>query len=96
MTGQFSDANGALNCTGNTARKIRMRKMGTSTLKVDSTFTFTSAATGVWAYTLQTADVDTKGFYSLEFEITFPTQVISFPVDSDVLYMTVLIQDDLG
>lgn len=96
LTGQFTDANGEVNCSGNTGRKIMMRKFGTATLKINSTFTFTDEAAGRWAYTLQAADVDTIGRYLLEFEVTFPTQVVSFPVNRDNPYMVVLIQDDLG
>lgn len=96
LTGQFTDANGAVDCSGNTARKIMMRKLGSATLKINSTFTFTDEAAGRWAYTLQAADVDTIGRYLLEFQVTFPTEVVSFPVNQDDPYMVVLIQDDLG
>lgn len=96
LTGQFTDANGPVNCTGHTARKILMRGLGNDTLKINNSFTFTSEATGVWAYTLQTADVDTKGRWALEFEVTFPTQVVTFPTNKDKPYYVVLILDDLG
>lgn len=95
LTGQFTDANGVVPCTGNTARKILMRKIGASALKIDSTFTFTNEAEGRWAYTLLTTDVDTAGTYSLEFEVTFPTEKVTFPT-GEKTYYEVLIKKDLG
>lgn len=96
LSGQFTDVDGAVNCVGNTARSIMMREMGSGTLKIDSTFTFTNEAEGRWAYALLAADVNTAGTYTLEFEVTFPTEIVSFPVDPDKPYYVVLIQSDLG
>lgn len=97
ISGQFKDADGvAVNCTGNTGRRILMRQQGSSALKINSTFTFTNATTGSWSYTLLSADVDTVGRYLLEFEVTFPTQTLTFPTNPDNPYIKVLIQSDLG
>lgn len=73
-----------------------MRKVSTSTLKIDSTFTFTTEATGIWSYTLQAADVDTIGRFNLEFQFTLGTQTITIPTDKDKPYFMLLVQDDLG
>lgn len=95
ISGQFTAAGAVVDCTGNTSRKILMKRGGA--LKIDSTFTFTDAATGSWAYTLQEADVDTIGTYTLEFEVVLPgPQTLTFPTDADNPYLIVLIQDDLG
>ncbi len=96
LSGQLKDANGvAINFTGNTSRKILMSRGGA--LKINSTFTFTNAVTGSWAYTLQAADVDTKGRYKLELEVTLPgPQVMTFPTSPTKPYLIVLVQDDLG
>ncbi len=96
ISGQFKDATGAaIDCSTHTNRKILMKRG--STLKINSTFTFTNALQGRWSYTLQTADVDTKGRYKLELEVTLAgPQVVTFPTDSDRPYLIVLIQGDLG
>jgi hypothetical protein len=74
-----------------------MRPILSSTLKINSTFTFTNEATGSWTYTMQAADVDTSGTYLLEFEVTLPgPQKLTFPTDADTPYQIVRIQDDLG
>lgn len=98
LTGQFTDANAAaVNCTGNTARKILMTKLGSTTPKISSTFTFTTVATGIWSYTMLAADLDTKGWYKLELEVTLPgPQVVTFPTNPATPYLMVVIQDDLG
>lgn len=96
LTGQLTDAAGvAVNCTGNSARKIFMKRG--STLKINSTFTFTNAATGLWSYTLLAADVDTKGMYQMELEVTLAGgQILTFPTHPARPYLFVKIQDDLG
>lgn len=99
ISGQFRDADGnVVDCTGHTSRKILMKKTGsTTTLKINSTFNFTNASTGSWSYTMQAGDVDTKGNYEMEFEVTLPgPRVETFPTDPDHPYLVVLIQEDLG
>lgn len=96
ISGQFKDADdNPVNCTGHTARKILMKRWGV--LKINSTFSFTDPTTGAWSYTLQTADVDTKGTYEMEFEVTLPgPRTETFPTNPDQPYLIVLIQEDLG
>jgi len=96
ISGQFRDASGTpVDCTGNTSRKILMKRSGE--LKINSTFEFTDAATGTWSYTMTADDVDMKGKYKMELEVTLPgPQVITFPTDEDKPYLIVLIQEDLG
>src|SRR5687767_14105248 len=98
ISGQFKDANGVVvNCTGSTSRKIFMRPISGGTLKINSTFTFTTEATGIWSYTMLAANVDTSGTFLLEFEVTLSgPQTVTFPTDPDAPYMIVKIQDDLG
>ena len=98
ISGQFKDADGvAVNCTGHTSRKIFMKKRGAATLKINSTFDFVNAASGLWSYILQASDVDTDGEFNLEFEVGLPgPQLLTFPTDQDHPYLIVLIQKDLG
>jgi hypothetical protein len=96
LTGQLKDGDGvAVDCSSNTSRKILMKRG--STLKINSTFTFTNAATGSWSYTLQAADVDTKGKYKMELEVTLAGgQTLTFPTHPTRKYLIVQIVDDLG
>lgn len=95
ISGQFTANGAAIDCTGNSSRKILMSRGGV--LKIDSIFTFTDEETGSWSYELQSDDVDTAGTYKLELEVVLPgPQVVTFPTDPDHPYLIVLIQRDLG
>jgi hypothetical protein len=98
LSGQFLNAAGtAVNCSAFTSAKIFMKKG--STLKIDSTFTFTNAATGSWSYTCTADDVDTSGNYQMEFEVGFAGGVKqTFPTHPDKKrrYLQILIENDLG
>lgn len=97
ISGQFLDANDTpVNCTGNSSRKVFMRKG--STMKINGTaFTFTNATLGQFSYQFVATDIDTKGDYQMEFETTLPGGVVvTFPTNKSKPYLLVRVQDDLG
>jgi hypothetical protein len=98
ISGQFKDANNAVvNCTGQTSRKMFMRKPD-GTLKINgANFNFSNEATGSFSYTWQAADLDEAGEFQVEFEVTLPGPVVAtFPTNEHKPFLIILIQDDLG
>lgn len=98
ISGQFQNADKSIpNLTGSITRKVIMTNISTGVKKIDgATFTFSDAALAKWTYSFSGADVDTSGWYKLEFEVTRVGFTDTFPTDPDEPYLTVLIQDDLG
>jgi hypothetical protein len=99
ISGQFRDANDAVvDCTGNTSRKVFMRRQGRTTLKINGTsFSFSNVALGKFIYQWAAADLDTVGDYEMEFQTTLPGGVVvTFPTDVDKPYLLIRVQDDLG
>lgn len=99
IAGQFLDSHDApVDLAGSTSRRLIMREYSSpNTVKIDgANFVFTDASIGAWMYTLTAEDVDTSGLYRLEFEVTRPGIIDTFPTNPIRPYMFVLIQDDLG
>lgn len=99
LSGVLQDANGSsVNCTGFTSAKLFLTRFGLTTPKINgATFNLPTPSTGVWNYTLLSADVDAIGRFALELEVGYAAgRKETFPTDSDKPYMVVLIQKDLG
>jgi len=98
VAGQFLDSHGApVPLPGSITRKLFMRGYSTNVIKINgANFIFLDAEVGTWSYTMTPEDVDTSGVYKIEFEVTRPGIVDTFPTDPENPYLIVLIQDDMG
>jgi len=68
----------AINLTGATVR-FKTRNRDTGAVVTNGLCTVVSATAGTVSYTWQSADTATAGEYDAEFEVTFPSGVLSVP-----------------
>lgn len=75
-----TDSSGAaVNVTG-ASISFKMKKPGSSTLKVNAAGAIVTAASGIIKYVWATGDTDTAGEYEAEFQVTFSDSSIqTFP-----------------
>lgn len=98
LSGHFEESDGSRpNLSGASACKIFARDKSTNQLKINgATFQLTDPTQGVWSYALTANDVDTSGYYDMEFQVTRSGHVDTFPTDPEKPFSLLLIQEDLG
>jgi uncharacterized protein YfaS (alpha-2-macroglobulin family) len=89
---QLTGAGGRPQKLDGAAVEFHMRDAA-GTLVVNANATVENAARGVVSYAWVTADTDTAGTYSAEFEVSVAGKAMTFPNDSNI---TVVIADEVA
>ena len=94
ITGTFTDANGTVDMSGSSSRKLFMTNLMTGAIKINGAdFTIN---TSTWSYVMQPDDVDEPGLFGVELEVVKAGVTTTFPTNPDTPHKVVLVQDDLG
>ena len=94
LVGTLKDASdNAIDLTGATV-KFLMRRISSTTAKVDASATVIDEDAGRVKYVWQTGDTDTAGTFQGEFEVTYTSgEIETFPNDG---YIGIEVLDDIG